>query len=236
MNPIGGGNFGPVYTVSNPAPPAEPIAKAIPHATSDPAARERPLPPVEEGPDNRAAADRRSSPGRAESEPDLRTIEGDPRQQDEGDAGTDSGQQRRQQQREQEHAAELAELKRRDREVRAHEAAHAAVGGLLAGAARFQYTRGPDGARYAVAGEVPIRLQNVSGDPLASLRNAEQVRRAALAPASPSMQDQMVAAAAARKITGARAELLKLVAAQSLRGNGYADKPVEPGQRIDQRV
>eukprot|EP01026_Neomeris_dumetosa_P052371 TRINITY_DN46319_c0_g1_i8.p1 TRINITY_DN46319_c0_g1~~TRINITY_DN46319_c0_g1_i8.p1 ORF type:complete len:240 (-),score=28.68 TRINITY_DN46319_c0_g1_i8:18-737(-) len=40
---------------------------------------------------------------------------------------------------------EIADLSARDREVRAHEQAHAAVGGLYAGAPTYQYERGPDG-------------------------------------------------------------------------------------------
>ena len=44
------------------------------------------------------------------------------------------------------------ELAARDREVRAHEAAHQAAGGNLAGAASFSYTTGPDGKRYLGSG------------------------------------------------------------------------------------
>ncbi|MEH6561766.1 MAG: putative metalloprotease CJM1_0395 family protein, partial [Marinobacter sp.] len=42
---------------------------------------------------------------------------------------------------------ELTELKARDREVRAHEAAHQATGGQHAGAMSLTYQRGPDGAQ-----------------------------------------------------------------------------------------
>ena len=44
---------------------------------------------------------------------------------------------------------EIAKLSQRDQEVRAHEQAHAAVGGRYAGAPSFTYTSGPDGKRYA---------------------------------------------------------------------------------------
>jgi hypothetical protein len=45
------------------------------------------------------------------------------------------------------------ELGARDREVRAHEAAHAAAGGALAGVPHYDYVTGPDGRRYAAGGE-----------------------------------------------------------------------------------
>ena len=50
---------------------------------------------------------------------------------------------------------EVEELKARDREVRAHEAAHLAAAGTYASSGpNFEYKRGPDGRLYAVAGEV----------------------------------------------------------------------------------
>ncbi len=77
----------------------------------------------------------------------------------------------------------VTELAKRDREVRAHEAAHKAAAGQLAkGGASFDYQRGPDGKLYAVGGEVSISTGAVSGDPQATLRKAEQIRSAALAP------------------------------------------------------
>jgi hypothetical protein len=60
---------------------------------------------------------------------------------------------------------ETTELARRDREVRAHEQAHAAVGGSYAGAPSYTYSRGPDGQRYAVGGEVSIDTGALSNDP-----------------------------------------------------------------------
>lgn len=102
---------------------------------------------------------------------------------------------------------QVRELAATDRAVRAHEAAHQAVGGNLAGAASFRFVIGPDGARYAVGGEVPVVLAAVADDPEATLRNAEQVRAAALAPAQPSDQDRQVAARAAQMITQAQVEI-----------------------------
>jgi hypothetical protein len=100
-------------------------------------------------------------------------------------------------------------LKKRDTEVRAHEAAHqAAAGGLVRGGASFSYQRGPDGQQYAIGGEVNIDTSPVSGDPQATLRKAEMIARAALAPAEPSGQDRQVAAQAQQMAANARAELL----------------------------
>ncbi|MEO0423376.1 MAG: putative metalloprotease CJM1_0395 family protein [Pseudomonadota bacterium] len=103
---------------------------------------------------------------------------------------------------------ELRELQARDREVRAHEAAHAAAAGSLArGAPTYTYARGPDGRQYAVGGEVQIDTGVIAGDPRATLEKAQQIQRAALAPGEPSAQDRAVAAAAAQMATEARAEL-----------------------------
>lgn len=107
----------------------------------------------------------------------------------------------------------VAELSARDREVRAHEQAHASVGGDLAGSPSYEYESGPDGKRYAVAGEVPIELREGS-DPEETLQNAQTVRRAALAPAEPSPQDRSVAAAASQMEARARAEILEERAAE----------------------
>ena len=102
---------------------------------------------------------------------------------------------------------ELAELKARDREVRAHEAAHQAVGGQYAGAMSFTYQRGPDGAQYAVGGEVPIDVSPVAGDPQATIEKMRIVRAAAMAPAQPSAQDRAVAAQAMQTMLQAQSEI-----------------------------
>lgn len=102
---------------------------------------------------------------------------------------------------------QLTELKARDREVRAHEAAHQAVGGQYAGAMSFTYKRGPDGAQYAVGGEVSIDLSPVQGDPQATIEKMRVVRAAAMAPAEPSGQDRAVAAHAMQIMLQAQSEL-----------------------------
>jgi len=103
--------------------------------------------------------------------------------------------------------AEVRSLASRDREVRAHEQAHLAVGGQYAGTVRYDYTRGPDGRLYAVGGSVSIDTAPVPGDPEATVEKLQQVQRAALAPAQPSSQDLAIAAQAAQIIAQARAEI-----------------------------
>ena len=105
-------------------------------------------------------------------------------------------------------AAIVSQLAQRDQQVRTHEAAHVAAGGMyVRGGARFSYTTGPDGRAYATGGEVSIDRSAVPGDPAATIQKLRQVQRAALAPADPSPQDRSVAAAAAVGMTQARIEL-----------------------------
>jgi hypothetical protein len=104
-------------------------------------------------------------------------------------------------------AQEIRQLQRRDREVRAHEAAHAAAGGAYAGSPSYSYEKGPDGRRYATGGEVGIDISPVRGNPEATLQKAQQVRAAALAPAQPSAQDMKVAQKAQAQAMKARQEI-----------------------------
>jgi hypothetical protein len=127
-------------------------------------------------------------------------------------------------------AREVAKLQAIDRRVRAHEQAHmAASGGLVRGGASYSYTVGPDGRRYAVAGEVSIDTSEVPNDPEATLQKAERIRRAALAPADPSAQDMRVAAQASAMAREARAELARERAEQLQ----AAREPSSPGERVD---
>ncbi len=101
----------------------------------------------------------------------------------------------------------LHKLQARDREVRSHEQAHIAAGGqYVRSGASFQYEIGPDGKRYAVAGEVSIDVSEEK-DPRATIRKMNIVRRAALAPVHPSSKDRAVAAQAQIKAARAAAEL-----------------------------
>jgi hypothetical protein len=100
----------------------------------------------------------------------------------------------------------VQELQARDREVRAHEAAHKLAGGPYAGSPTFKTVRGPDGRSYAVSGEVKIDTSEVPNNPDATIRKLEIVKRAALAPSNPSAKDRQVAAEAEAKIQQARQE------------------------------
>lgn len=114
----------------------------------------------------------------------------------------------------QERAQELAEqqeiksLQSRDREVRSHEQAHAAAGGVATGAPSYTFEVGPDGKKYAVEGEVSVDLSPVKGNPRATITKMQKVYNAALAPANPSIQDTRVANRAAQLIAQAQSELL----------------------------
>lgn len=104
---------------------------------------------------------------------------------------------------------QVRELKTRDAEVRAHEAAHAAAAGSLAsGGPSYDYQRGPDGANYAVGGEVGISVGS-GNTPEERAANADKAQRAASAPANPSGADRAVAAKAAQVAASARAEIAK---------------------------
>lgn len=102
---------------------------------------------------------------------------------------------------------EVAELKARDREVRAHEQAHlSALGGHRQGGASFQFQTGPDGKQYAVGGEVPVDV-SPGATPSETIQKAQTIRRAALAPSEPSSADRAVAAKTSQLEAQARADL-----------------------------
>ncbi|MDX1756763.1 MAG: putative metalloprotease CJM1_0395 family protein [Marinobacter sp.] len=122
---------------------------------------------------------------------------------------------------------ELARLKARDREVRAHEQAHQSVGGQYASAPSYTYQRGPDGVQYAVGGEVNIDIAPVADNPQATIDKMRTVRAAALAPAEPSGQDRAVAAEAMQLMMQAQQELAQDREGLNQRENG--DPSREPG-------
>lgn len=113
---------------------------------------------------------------------------------------------RSEEQQELEISRDLAE---RDREVRAHEQAHASVGGKYASAPSYTYERGPDGRMYAVEGEVKIDTSPIPNDPQATLEKAEIIQRAALSVAEPSSADRAAAADARAMAIDARAEIMQ---------------------------
>ncbi len=116
-----------------------------------------------------------------------------------------------QQQLSAEEAKIVEDLKRRDTEVRAHELAHLnAAGRYATSGANFTLVTGPDGKRYAVSGDVQVDVSEVADDPAATMEKAEQIKRAALAPAAPSMQDRRVAADASAMASKAQMELIQM--------------------------
>lgn len=105
-----------------------------------------------------------------------------------------------------EQQAEVQRLKAIDQKVREHEAAHMGAGAGLTSGASYQYTRGPDGKQYAVAGEVKIDVSPAQ-TPQQTVDKARRIQAAALAPADPSGQDRAVAAQAAQMAVQAQQEL-----------------------------
>ena len=101
---------------------------------------------------------------------------------------------------------QLEQLKQTDREVRQHEMAHQIAGGAYTGGASYEYKIGPDGKRYAVAGEVPIDYGPVPNDPQATIEKMQTVIAAAMAPADPSPKDYQVAAQARQYLLEAKLE------------------------------
>jgi hypothetical protein len=124
-----------------------------------------------------------------------------------------------------EQQTDIEKLKLRDQEVRTHEQAHIMAGGnLVRGGASYSYRTGPDGKRYATDGEVNIDASPVKGDPRATMRKAQQVRKAALAPAQPSGQDLAVAASASTMEMNAASELTQQTNSQVKAGGSVNRK------------
>ena len=143
-------------------------------------------------------------------------VAGEHGERGEQDEKQESGQQSEQEQQQQQaEQREIRELQARDQEVRAHEQAHAIVGGRYASAPSYDYQQGPDGKRYAVGGEVQIDLAPVPGDPAATVQKMQQVKAAALAPAEPSAADRSVASTAQQRLIEAQAELIASKAPQA---------------------
>mgnify|MGYP002622219761 CR=1 FL=1 len=109
---------------------------------------------------------------------------------------------------EDEKEAQTQELENVQNEVIAHEAAHQAAAGEFGGGVSYSYIEGSDGKSYIVGGEVPIKLKEGS-TPEETLRNMQQVQRAANAPTDPSGQDRQVAMKAADLASKARQEITR---------------------------
>lgn len=141
---------------------------------------------------------------------------------------------RAEQERQQTERDQIQELAARDREVRSHEQAHAAIAGQYGSSPTYSFVRGPDGVSYAVGGEVKIDTSPIPGDPEATLRKAQQLRRAANAPADPSSQDGSVAAQAAQMEQQARAELREQQTIESGRGSERSGSAAETSAAADE--
>lgn len=103
----------------------------------------------------------------------------------------------------------VEELKQADSEIKQHEMAHLSAGaGVTTSGANYTYKTGPDGQRYAVGGDVKINMSAVPGDPQATIDKMAKVKRAALAPASPSAQDRRVASKASMLAAKAMQDLM----------------------------
>lgn len=134
-------------------------------------------------------------------------------------------------------SAMVEELRQRDAEVRRHEQSHIMTAGAHAlGSAQYTYQVGPDGKRYAVGGEVQVDMSEVPDDPEATLRKAQQLQAAALAPSDPSGADRSVAMAAARMATEARHEIMKEQTEKIAAKPGKSpqeEKSKEVGQKVE---
>ena len=105
---------------------------------------------------------------------------------------------------------QVREMRETDQRVRLHEQAHIAAGGsLVHGGASYTFRTGPDGNRYAVAGEVNIDT-SPEKDPDATIHKAARIRSAALAPADPSAQDRAVASSADKMALAAALQKMNL--------------------------
>ncbi len=126
------------------------------------------------------------------------------------------------------------ELEQIQREVISHEAAHQAAAGELGGGVSYSYAEGPDGKSYIVGGEVPIKLKE-GRTPEETLRNMQQVQRAANAPADPSGQDRQVAAKAAAIASKARQEIARENAEEFKTEVAHGTPIIEPVSREDEQ-
>jgi hypothetical protein len=96
-------------------------------------------------------------------------------------------------------------LKSRDAAVKQHEAAHLLAGSGVTSGLSYTYQQGPDGSSYAIGGEVTLSMQE-GGTPEETIQRAQRMRAAALAPSSPSAQDQDLAMMAMKMEAQAREE------------------------------
>ena len=160
--------------------------------------------------------------GQRKPEDDTRLVAGSDERDDDGIQTRAAPGADRSNQLDPDEQREVERLKRRDREVRAHEQAHlSAAGGLARGGPSFTYEVGPDGKRYAVGGEVELDTSR-GRTPEETLDKADRIRSAALAPAQPSSQDFRVASQASATAAEARVEIARNRSVQRNQGNESA--------------
>lgn len=131
-------------------------------------------------------------------------------------------------------------LAMRDREVKSHEATHKALAGRYAGAALYEFKKGPDGVLYAVAGSVSIDTSPIPGDAAATLRKAQVIKRAATGPSDPSAADRAIASAASSMAANASADLAREMQRQREQDDSQegvkADEPINTSVTRQQRA
>jgi hypothetical protein len=102
--------------------------------------------------------------------------------------------------------AVVQKLKTMDSRVRMQERSQAAAGANLSGSPIYDYRTGPDGRRYAVAGEVAIAVR-AGATPEATIGRARSARSVALGSARPSLGERAAAESARRLEQLARHEM-----------------------------
>jgi len=114
----------------------------------------------------------------------------------------------------------VEELKKIDKKVHTHEQAHlSAAGGYARGGAQYDYVRGPDGNKYANSGHVSLDTSREK-KPEATIKKANIIQKAALAPADPSPADKQIAANAAKMAADAQQELAETKKPESTESKG----------------
>lgn len=133
---------------------------------------------------------------------------------------------------------QVRELQVIDQKVRAHEQAHLAAGReLIVSGPDYSYTYGPDGKRYATAGEVGIDT-SAEREPEENIDKGQRIQATALAPADPSPQDYRAASLGSRLESEGRRDLVvqqqseRAAEQQGARQDGAAEL-AQPGQSVE---
>ncbi|MDR2581612.1 MAG: hypothetical protein LBC85_11565 [Fibromonadaceae bacterium] len=116
----------------------------------------------------------------------------------------------------------VEEMKRIDQKVRTHEQAHLSAAGGYARGVNYDYVTGPDGKRYANSGHVNLDVSPES-TPEATIRKANVIKKAALAPADPSPADKQIAANATKMAMEAQRQIAEEAATAATDATATAD-------------